>query len=258
MNKKGSEIVTREEKIMERVKLHYVYATQHYGTENVLGVFLYGSQNYNCDNEDADVDTKCILLPDLYHLAIKPYETKHLHIPRDGGLDSEVCECMTIMHMVHNWKKQNPNFLEIMFTPFCFINPDYRFVWKQFIEEHREAIARYDVRQGIMSVAYQAINTIKQNPMDGKKIGNSYRLMSLLRAYDAGYPYDECLKPINAEWIKDLKAGRCAVRQGEAEHLIGYFNNFICQYENANIDKNGVIEVTLENFILKLLDLRME
>ena len=89
--------------IMDRVKLHYQKAVEHYGRENVLGVFLYGSQNYHCSLETSDVDTKCILVPNLYHLAIKPYEVKHLHVPRENE-EAEICECMTLMHMVSNWK----------------------------------------------------------------------------------------------------------------------------------------------------------
>jgi len=130
----------RKERIMKRVAAHYNRAIQHYGVENVLGVFLYGSQNYECDLETSDVDTKCILLPDLYHLAIKPYETKHLHIPRDVEGEYEVCECMTIQHMCANWKKQNPNFLEILFTEFFIVNPAYARQWDNFRFEWRDTI----------------------------------------------------------------------------------------------------------------------
>ena len=143
--------------IMDRVKLHYERAIAHYGKENVLGVFLYGSQNYHCDLEDSDVDTKCILIPDLYHLAIKPYEVKHLHIPTEGD-DFEVCECMPIQHMVSNWKKQNPNFLEILFTDYCIVNSMYEDIWEEF-KSYREEIARYDVNKGLKSIAGQALHS---------------------------------------------------------------------------------------------------
>ena len=249
----------REKRIMARVNLHYNYAIQKYGVESVLGVFLYGSQNYSCDLETSDVDTKCILLPDLYHLAIKPYETKHLHIPREDG-ESEVCECMTLMHMVANWKKQNPNFLEIMFTEFYVVNPAYADRWHHFRLEWREKIARYDIRQGIMSVAHQAIHTIKQNPMDGKKIGNGYRLMHLLCAYDFGVDYAHCLVPLedDAAKIKRLKSGEEEVLPHYAETLIQYFDSMIEAYENKEIFKDKTVELALENFILLMLQDRLD
>jgi hypothetical protein len=161
--------------VMTRVNKHYTRAIEHYGAEAVLGVFLYGSWNYNTNTPDSDVDTKCILVPNLYSLAIKPYEVKHLHI------DDEVCECMTIMHMVANWKKQNINFVEIMFTEYCKINPIYKDFWeKRFPLEAREQVARYDLRQAIHSMVHQAIHTIKQDPTCPKKIMNGARIANTL------------------------------------------------------------------------------
>ena len=171
--------------VMARVRKHYAQAVEHYGAETVLGVFCYGSWNYNTNTPDSDVDTKCILIPNLYSLAIKPYEVKHLHI------DDEVCECMTIMHMVANWKKQNINFVEIMFTDYCIINPLYEEMWNcYFTMENRELVARYNIRQAIHSMVHQAIHTIKQDPTDPKKIMNGLRIARTLEAlewYDISY-----------------------------------------------------------------------
>lgn len=251
--------MTREESIMKRVNLHYNMAIQKYGAENVLGVFLYGSQNYNCDLEDSDVDTKCILVPDLYHLAIKPYETTHLHIPRANYVDFEVCECMTIQHMVANWKKQNPNFLEVMFTEFCHINPDYEPWWSEFVGGYREQIARYNVKFGVLSVAHQAIHTIKQNPMDGKKIGNGYRLMDLLFSYDVGNDYAACLIPSEDDCvrIRNLKRGAEEVLPHYAQTLIDFFEFYIKTYEAKEIESNKYVEHALNDFIIKLIEERI-
>lgn len=250
----------RRERIMARVAAHYNRAIQHYGVDNVLGVFLYGSQNYNCDLETSDVDTKCILLPNLYHLAIRPYETNHLHIPRDVGDEYEVCECMTIQHMCANWKKQNPNFLEILFTPFYVLNPHYARQWESFRDEWREKIARYDIRQGILSVAHQAIHTINQNPMDGKKIGNGYRLMHLLHSYEWGNPYGNCLRPLEdeCEQIKRLKSGEEEVQPHWAGTLIEYFESMIEAYDEKEMLKDNSVALALENFILCMLQDRLD
>ena len=152
--------------IKARLEKHYARAINQYGAEAVLGVFLYGSWNYNTNTPDSDVDTKCILVPDVYHLAIKPYETKHLHIwPDSEEKDFEVCECMTIMHMVANWKKQNINFVETLFTDYCIINPLYEAAWEELMPmELREKIGRYNMRQAVNSMAHQALHTIRQDP----------------------------------------------------------------------------------------------
>ena len=183
--------------VMARVEKHYTRAIEHFGQEAVLGVFLYGSWNYNTNTPDSDVDTKCILIPSVYNLAIKPFEVKHLHIHTEEGF--EVCECMSIMHMVANWKKQNINFVEIMFTNYCIINPLYKEFWaEQFPLADREKVARYDLRQAIHSMVHQAIHTIKQNPEDPKKVMNGLRIVRTLeKILDTKEPYKDCI------WMAD-------------------------------------------------------
>lgn len=242
--------------IKERVELHYQYAVEKYGKENVLGVFLYGSQNYGCNLEDSDVDTKCILIPDLYHLAIKPYEVKHLHIPRENG-EYEVCECMTLMHMVSNWKKQNPNFLEILYTDYCKINQDYWYIWNEFIS-FRECIVRYDMNKGLKSIAGQALHTLRENPNSGKKLGNGVRLMYLLKAYKDGCLYEDCLRPAAEvrELVKGLKSGSVAYEDNvAAEELIEFFKNII--EDKTEYPIHTEYDVKLDNLILEAIQERM-
>ena len=174
--------------IRERLTAHYQKAVDNYGRDAVLGVFLYGSWNYNTNFPDSDVDTKCILIPDLYHLACKPYETKHL------AVDDEVCECMTIQHMIANWKKQNINFVEVLFTPYYIVNPMYEELWKKFKAEMANYIASYDIKKAVLSMSYQALNTYKQNPNDNKKQMNMTRICaSLHRLTSQCFDYWDCI-----------------------------------------------------------------
>ena len=249
----------KNKRIMERVAAHYEKATKYYGEDNVLGVFLYGSQNYNCDLETSDVDTKCILISDLYRLAVSPYKTNHLHLYVDDREEPEVCECMTIQHMVANWKKQNPNFLEIMFTQFACINPIYYDEWTKFLvkEGYREYIARYDVRGGILSIAHQAINTIHQNPMNGKKIGNAVRLVRLLENYTAGVDYEHCLSwQVDSAMIREFKAGKREVLPEHANLLLARLEEFI---DNAATYPGPCreLDTPLNNFIMRLHEIRL-
>ena len=236
--------------IMTKVQQHYDKAIEHYGEDAVLGVFLYGSQNYQCDTPNSDVDTKCILIPDLYHLAIATYDVTHLHI------GEEVCECMTIMHMVKNWKKQNPNFLEIMFTHYCIINPRYLGIWQLFIDEWRERIARYNVRAGVMSICGQAIHTIKQNPKDGKKIGNAYRLLELCHNYIAGKPYSECLIPQDAALVRNFKTGVMPVLDSDSVVLLDRFEHLMKNADTCSGEDKSLKPI-LDNFIIELLQYRI-
>ena len=65
---------------------------------HLIGVFLYGSQNYNADTEFSDVDTKAIYVPTLQQLT-----TEHPDKATTFSLDNgEKCELMSITHFVNN------------------------------------------------------------------------------------------------------------------------------------------------------------
>lgn len=53
-----------KKKILNRLEDHleYLYSIG-YKKENILGIFLYGSQNYNFDTQLSDVDSKVIYIP---------------------------------------------------------------------------------------------------------------------------------------------------------------------------------------------------
>lgn len=251
--------------VMARVRKHYERAVQHYGEDAVFGVFHYGSWNYGTNLPDSDVDTKCILIPDLYHLAIKPYETKHLHV------DDEVCECMTVMHMVANWKKQNINFLEIMSTCYFKVNPKYEDWWAVDEEPDSEAnypltqfwaerVARYDIAAAVRSMANQAINTLKRNPGDLKAITNGARIAKALsQLTDKEYrPYDVCIRANKI--IAGIRTGETPISAEYVNGLIGFFDALLVREKEGlyppNPDKD-VIDDYLNHFILDLIQRRM-
>lgn len=240
--------------IQERLNKHYDRAYSMYG-EAVLGVFLYGSWNYNTNTPDSDVDTKCILIPNLYSLAIKPYETKHLHM-MDTEND-EVCECMTIMHMVSNWKKQNINFLEVLFTPYCIINPSYKDIWEKFTLEEREQVARYDLRQTIHSMVHQAIHTIEQNPEDPKKIMNGVRIVRTLeKILDTKESYRDCI------WMaEDVREYRYKIPESSFVKLLlgvleDYLNDLDFYTDKGSYKLN--VDLRLNQLTLDLIRYRIE
>ena len=165
--------------IQERVNDQYKYAVSKYG-DHILGVFLYGSQNYNIHTEDSDIDTKAIYIPTLDEIAAGvapiskelPYGDKGEHI-----------EVKDIRLMCQMWKKQNMNFLEILYTKFFVLNPKYADIFNQTFILYRSNISAYNVHQMIQSTIGQIKSTMKQAMAEttdpaavGKKIANCFRL----------------------------------------------------------------------------------
>lgn len=189
--------------IKTRVKEHYDFVLQHYKESQILGVFLYGSQNYNLHTEESDVDTKAIYIPTLEELAFEKPISKELVLP-----NGEHCEVKDIREMIKNFKKQNINFIELLFTDYCIINEKYAKLWHEYFIVPREAIARYNPHQAVQSMSHQALHTLRQaaNGTDtAKKIANSLRLVYFLERYLRGDDYISCLVP-EGEALKVMRS----------------------------------------------------
>ena len=249
--------MTLKEKTQAKVKEHYDFVCKHYSKKQILGVFLYGSWNYGTNLPDSDVDTKCILIPNLYSLAIKPYEVKHL------AVDDEVCECMSIMHMVANWKKQNINFVEIMFTDYCIINPLYADMWyERFTLGNREAVARYDTKAAVLSMAHQALHTMKQDPSDPKKIMNAARILNSLGKLvnDEEMSYKEVIR-VNEE-IAQIRTGKTPITEALLCSLYVSLELVIKEAENGVYDaepwQQECVSSFLNDLIIDFIGYRLE
>ena len=120
-----------------RVMEHYQEALKLYPEERILGIFLQGSQNYYLDDEESDVDTKLLLVPTLDEIVFnrKPVSTTHI-LDNDEHIDAK-----DVRLYWQCFKKGNPNFVEILFSRFSYVNPMYQEAWDAMVE-NRELIAR--------------------------------------------------------------------------------------------------------------------
>ena len=193
-----------ENDVYEKIETHrqFLYS-KGISMENLLGIFLYGSQNYKCELENSDVDTKAIYIPNLTEAIMDKPKIKNYTLP-----NGEHRELMDIRHFVNNLYKQNINFVEILYTNYFWLNYKYKNLWLIHFKANKEAIAHYDVPRGIASVIGQTKHTLNQNPRSGKKIGNSYRLLWFLQKYATGAPYKEALilDEEKRNRIKELKS----------------------------------------------------
>lgn len=105
----------------------------------VLGVFLQGSQNYGLEYEGSDIDTKCIVLPSFEDFCLnkKPVSTT-LILPSNEHIDLK-----DIRLMFDCFKKQNVNFVEILFTEYNLINEKYKALYQPMLD-NAEMISKYN------------------------------------------------------------------------------------------------------------------
>ena len=191
-----------DEWIMEQVKRHYDEALKLFPEDRIVGVFLQGSQNYGLDYEGSDIDTKCIVLPTLEDLIFnnKPVSTTHI-------LDNEEhLDLKDVRLYFQTFRKQNLNFMEILFTKYKIVNPTYEQYWNRLIENN-EQIARYNVvgavktMKGIALEKYHAmehrypskVDLIDKWGYDPKQLSHLLRVEEYLLRYVNGEPYSNCL-----------------------------------------------------------------
>ena len=98
----------------ERLFEHYDEALEHFNKEQIVGIFLQGSQNYGLDLPTSDVDTKLIVVPNFKDIALnnKPVSITHIRA------NEEHIGFKDVRLYMETFRKQNLNFLEILFTPY--------------------------------------------------------------------------------------------------------------------------------------------
>lgn len=209
--------MTRHEAIMKRVQEHYDEALKYFPEEQIVGCFLQGSQNYGLDYEGSDVDTKLIVIPSFREICLnkKPVSTTHVRA------NDEHTDWKDVRLYMETFRKQNLNFLEILFTPFAIINPMYQEEWDRLVEA-REFIARMNEFRAVKSMKgialekYHAmeheypskVEVLAKWGYDPKQLHHLLRVEEYLERYINGEKYEDCLSPQDPEFLIDVKRGK--------------------------------------------------
>ena len=270
----------REEYIAQGLVRHVEEFERYYPNLEMFSLVLQGSQNYGLDlytdDYKSDIDTKCIVIPSLEDVVMnkKPISTTHI-CPNNEHIDIK-----DIGLYFDNFKKQNINFIEILFSKYYIVNPKYRDLWKQLVAD-RELVAHYNTNQALRCMAGMSmekkkalchpypslIDKIEKYGYDGKQLHHIIRMYDFITAYTAeGNTYENCLTylPHREEMMK-AKLNEYTLE--EALELADYYDNStnciknICLKEQDEINKDAldvlnkiqykVIRRNLKNQIIK-------
>jgi predicted nucleotidyltransferase len=195
---------------------HLKESLEHFSRDKVIGIFLQGSQNYGLDYEDSDIDTKLIVCPSFQDIAMnkQPISTTHFRA------NDEHIDFKDIRLYMQTFRKQNLNFLEILFTKYAFTNDDYYSEWKRLVDAREEIAHMNPVRavksmQGVAKEKYHAMcheypkrmHMIEKFGYDPKQLHHLLRVQECLKRYTCGESYAECLTPRFPEYLVDVKRG---------------------------------------------------
>lgn len=251
------------EAIMKRVEEHHQEAIS-LGYE-VVGTFLQGSFNYGggMSDEQSDVDTKCLVLPSFEDVCLNRKPVSFTHMRENN----EHIDIKDIRLYIECFRKQNINFVEILFTEFKIINPKYAVPMQKLIEA-RENIGRYNVEAALNCMVGMALEKLKalEHPypatkakidkygFDGKQLSHILRLDEFMGKYMAGVPYEKCLISNQQSRLLDIKRNRNIVLE-EARQLASDYSASMKKTRNKYLkgkvfSKDEEIDTLFDEFLV--------
>jgi len=170
------------------------FVKEKHPSYDVLGVFLYGSQNYNLDTDDSDVDSVVVLIPSIKSLLCEKevsttYELEDHHI------------------VVKDLKAFNKNLLtlspmavEPLFAQWEWINDKYRYIYQNYYHNYAQKIA-----MSCPAVFYNKVRAMikamaRRDSLTGKQYIHCCRLVRLLQQLAAGEDYSDAM------WVPENEA----------------------------------------------------
>ena len=233
--------------VMSRIYDHLDESLQRFGESRIVGIFLQGSQNYGLETPKSDVDTKLIVTPTFDEVVLnkKPISTTHVRA------NNEHTDLKDIRLMLATFRKQNLNFIEILFTPYAWVNPLFESEWGR-LTTAREQIAHYSpysavkTMKGIAMEKYHAmeheypskLEVLAEYGYDPKQLHHLLRVEECLGRYIDGEPYEDCLHPHRLEYLIDVKRGYYDLEMARIianttmDNIIRISDNFCSKVEN--------------------------
>ena len=163
---------SNERSIMERVSQHHQTVWDYVEKKGgyIIGTFLHGSQNYNLDTVESDVDTISIYVPTV-DFAIVNSPKNHQLIMDDGS--NEHCTIKDIRNYVNELLKSNPNAIELLYTKYSIYICDFK-----YLIANREKFLKYNPSSFFDAANGLAFTYLKR--CDEKGVRNFYRIAIML------------------------------------------------------------------------------
>lgn len=244
---------------------HYEEALNYFPKNKIVALCLQGSQNYKLDTSNSDIDSKLIILPTTKDLILSASPRSEVHV-RDND---EHIDFKDLRLILNTFRKQNMNFVEILFSTQIIVNPLYADEWGQLVAR-REEIARMNfplavnAMRGVALEKYHAmehrypskaylIDTIGYDP---KQVSHLVRIMDFMERYIKGEKYEDCLIPTTRrDFIMDIKQGTYDLNMARliADGALSKINEMAEPYKHKN-EPNIKMEEFLTEMQVRIME----
>jgi predicted nucleotidyltransferase len=190
--------------------------------DEVAAILLHGSQNYGLSDETSDVDGRAIVLCSREELIFRKPPVSYILQNGDDGQ----CDVKDALEIAHNLLKMNPNFLEILFTDYSVINPNYS-TMMDILTNHANDIAQASMTRLLQAILGQQrakmVEAFKIRPSSeksinqfgycGKNILHFFRLSEMARKIMGGVSFKNSLQTDKRQELLVYKRGEIPVNE---------------------------------------------
>lgn len=177
-------------------------AVQHHHNEVVKKGYLVvmtslvGSQNYDLDHENSDVDTFSLVYPTLSDLALAKEPYAGCFDSSDGGH----CEVKDIRLALNLLRKTSPNSVEYFTSKYKVYNPAFEEILKEYLENNTFLwhMVHCNYSHMLYAMAGMAHQLTKRNMPAGKRFAHALRLDNM---------YYHFMNSPNAGAVLDMRMG---------------------------------------------------
>lgn len=163
----------REKIITELMHRKEILESKSY---HVIYIGLYGSQNYNLDDEHSDIDVKAIILPSLHDIIFRKVTSKTIEC-ENGNID--VKDLLTFYDVI---KKGNFSYIESIQTEYSIGDEYIKNLFKQVKLNQKSVVgAMYEKRKALTHEYPSKVAEFEKWGFDPKQHHHILRLYDLLQ-----------------------------------------------------------------------------
>lgn len=241
----------REKYIWDKLRAHYKEA-EGLGHE-IFCVVLQGSQNYNLDiytdEYQSDIDTKAIVLPsfDGFCRGSQPMSSTHVR------KNNEHIDLKDIRVMFDTFKKQNVNFVEILFSDYFITRTKYlsavtdlRSLGEELTHCHPAQTIKtmsgmsMEKRKALCHPYPTIKDKIDKYGYDGKQLHHIIRINAFIKNYISGMPFKQCLTAYSNDVYEKMMAAKLnKFTLEEAISLADFYDNESNAIKEDFVAKHG-------------------
>lgn len=245
----------REATILNKLSkiLDEIIIKQQIPESRICFISLYGSQNYELDNENSDIDCECFIFPSIKEIATcrTPYSTM---ITTTYG----TCYIKDIRKAFIELNKSSPNMIELISSKYNIANKTYlSFVEKLCI--HCNDIANADKTKflkGLEGLFYKYSSGAKLN---NKYYANALRMAKMIDIVLESNYYDMSKLLVLSDDLHYLKWLKSTTQQindySYLDGIVAETNKKLDEYfKTHSFNFNTSVSCFLQNFIIDLIN----